>query len=531
MAVDEALRAYRAKRDFEKTAEPSGRAKVAAGAGLRFVVQKHAARRLHYDLRLELGGVFKSWAVTRGPSLDPKDKRLAVEVEDHPLDYGGFEGTIPQGEYGGGTVQLWDRGFWTPEGSTPPQAALDAGELKFTLQGERLRGGFVLVRMKGGREKRANWLLIKQRDEFARPDAGDELLALDRSVASGRSMAEIAGGRGRKPKILPKILMESADPDPPLRPRKTSRAPKGAAAVMGVAISSPGKILWPDGGDGEPVTKLDLARYFEEVGPWLLEHVRGRPCSLVRAPSGVGGKTFFQRHPLAGASPLFDRMRLEGEAKPFLALDRVEALAAAAQMAAIELHPGNGAPGEPETPGRLVFDLDPGEGVAFARIAAAARELRRRLEALGLSAFCKTTGGKGLHVVVPLAVGKRRKPTWEEAKAFAEALCRRMAGDAPALYVVNMAKARRKGRIFLDYLRNDRLATAVAPLSPRARPGACVSMPLRWEEVDDALDPRVFTLRAAPKLLAESGAWAGYADAARPLRDAISRLVRARTAA
>src|SRR6185312_7789760 len=194
------LQNYRAKRDFSRTAEPSGNGTVAPSARLRFVVQKHAARRLHYDLRLELGGVFKSWAVTRGPSLDPADKRLAVEVEDHPLEYGDFEGTIPQGQYGGGTVQIWDRGYWEPQVKGPPEQALARGELKLVMAGEKLRGGWVLVRLRDSRAgKRPSWLLIKHRDEFAR--AGDgALLEEDRSVASARTLEEIAAGRGRGPK-------------------------------------------------------------------------------------------------------------------------------------------------------------------------------------------------------------------------------------------------------------------------------------------------------------------------------------------
>ncbi len=182
-------------RDFTKTAEPSGRQKVASSRQLRFVVQKHAATRLHYDLRLELGGVFKSWAVTRGPSLNPQDKRLAVEVEDHPLDYGDFEGTIPKGQYGGGTVQLWDRGYWRPIGERSPEEQLDRGELKFELAGTRLNGSFVIVRMKNDRYggKRTNWLLIKHRDRFALDAAAmEQMMEEDRSVASARPMTAIA---------------------------------------------------------------------------------------------------------------------------------------------------------------------------------------------------------------------------------------------------------------------------------------------------------------------------------------------------
>jgi bifunctional non-homologous end joining protein LigD len=209
------LSSYQAKRDFSQTAEPRGDTEssddreLRDGNRLRFVIQKHDATRLHYDLRLESDGVFKSWAVARGPSLNPQDKRLAVEVEDHPLDYGDFEGTIPKGEYGGGTVQLWDRGYWAPEGMTV-EDGLASGDLKFTLDGERLHGSWVLVRMKrdwaGG--KRTNWLLIKHRDGFAREEDNEALMALDRSVASGRSMADIAAGKGRKPKPFMELAVK-----------------------------------------------------------------------------------------------------------------------------------------------------------------------------------------------------------------------------------------------------------------------------------------------------------------------------------
>src|SRR4051794_9843432 len=199
--VKKLLAKYRAKRDFSKTSEPSGETAVAPAPRLRFVIQKHAATRLHYDLRLELDGVFKSWAVTKGPSIDPHDRRLAVEVEDHPLDYGDFEGTIPKGQYGGGTVMLWDRGYWEPEGMSA-HAGLAKGDLKFRLDGNRLHGSWVLVRIKNDRTggKRTNWLWIKHRDEWARDGEGESVVAQDRSVASGRSMEEIAAGTGNAPK-------------------------------------------------------------------------------------------------------------------------------------------------------------------------------------------------------------------------------------------------------------------------------------------------------------------------------------------
>ena len=542
----------RRPKKWRNTAEPSGKARIRPAEYPRFIIQKHAATRLHYDLRLEHDGVFKSWAVTKGPSLNPADKRLAVEVEDHPLDYGDFEGTIPKGEYGGGTVMLWDRGFWAPEGRKDVGAALRKGDFKFTLAGEKLQGSFVLVRMKHDRlgGKRNNWLQIKHRDQFARED--DSVVEQEKSVASGRTMEQITADKGRGPKPFMAAGSKASDPGAiwHSKPAKKTRASaklqasmparkiavhaagktssRIGADVMGVAISKPDKELWPADKEHDALTKLDLAHYLEKVGPWMIEHLEGRPCSIIRAPDGINDQQFFQRHAMPGVSNLVELTTVEGDRKPYLQIDRVEGLIAMGQIAAVEFHPWNCEPHHPSLPGRLVFDLDPAPDVAFSSVIAAAKELRSRLETLGLATFCKTTGGKGLHVVTPLKVKKGSKLGWKAAKAFAQAVCTSMANDSPGLYLINMSKKQRTGRIFLDYLRNDRMSTAVAPLSPRARPGAPVSMPINWNQVREGLDPQRFTLKTVPAILARSKAWSDYCDAERPLEAAIGKLVTGR---
>jgi bifunctional non-homologous end joining protein LigD len=335
--------------------------------------------------------------------------------------------------------------------------------------------------------------------------------------------ASFKGLRSDKPalEVGPEVPLESKTMGGPISPARVNskgRSTNEPSTICGVKLSHPEKLLWSEG-----YAKRDLALYLEAVGPWMIEHLKGRPCSIIRAPDGIENEHFFQRHAMPGMSKLVSLVNVSGDRKPYIQIDTIEGLIACAQIAAVEFHPWNNSPGEPNRPGRFVFDLDPAPDVPFTSVIDAALELRARLKKLGLVAFCKTTGGKGLHVVTPFVPGAIE---WPQAKMFAQTVCAQMAADSPEKYLINMAKAKRTGRIFLDYLRNDRMSTAVAPLSPRARAGATVSMPLDWKAIKKGLDPRSYTIATVPKLLHRLDPWRGYDGAARPLPDAIQKLLK-----
>jgi bifunctional non-homologous end joining protein LigD len=494
------LAAYRAKRDFTKTAEPAGKASRRRGAS--FVVQKHDASRLHYDLRLELDGVLKSWAVAKGPSLVKGEKRLAVRVEDHPLEYGDFEGTIPEGQYGGGTVLLWDRGTWEPEGDA--HEALEKGRLSFRLNGEKLKGTWHLVRMaKRPRERQESWLLIKAEDPFARSD--DEPDILDEaplSVKSGRSMEEIAPAKAAKRPLKPKA--------PSMKPEKTKTEKTASSSkrstsgretadivdVAGVSLTHPDRVLWEDQG----VTKRELAEFYAGIGEWLLPHLANRPLTLIRCPGGSQKKCFVQRHSWAGMSDFIHRTTIPDNSgtQEALTVSDIQGVTALVQSGVLEMHVWGSTLSDLERPDRLIFDFDPGEGVAWPRVIEGALAVRERLKALGLESFVKTTGGKGLHVVVPV----KPKAAWPDALTFTRELAEAMAADEPDRYTTTSVKQEREGRIFIDYLRNNREASAVAPYSTRSRPGAPVATPVAWEELTSDLRPNGFTVENVGKRLA-----------------------------
>jgi bifunctional non-homologous end joining protein LigD len=809
-----ALDAYTAKRDFSRTPEPPPKTAIKSVGKSKhvperhaFVVQRHAARRLHYDLRLELDGTLKSWAVTRGPTLTAGEKRLAVRTEDHPLEYLKFEGNIPKGEYGGGTMIVWDRGTWTPE--FDPQFGLTKGHLAFTLDGKRLKGKWHLVRIrpKPG-EKTEPWLLFKSEDEFARK-AGDPEITDEEatSTLSGRTSEEIAAKgsvrldhaarskekrarkaplpdigkiRGARKKLLPtfiepslaspcarppsgpkwiheikhdgyriqarldggkvklltrknldwterfatiaqavealrvgaalldgEIVVEEANglstfnglqadlstgrqdrmryhvfdllycdgydltPAPlvdrksllkqvlaelpagspvrfsehletdgptmfehagrlglegiiskrrdlPYRPGRTEdwlkskcvsrqeflilgyipstvaagmvgalllgyrqngklvyagrvgtgwstaearslkeqlekiaaakptfanalpagadkgarwaepqlvadiqfrgwsadgilrqssfkgiredksadevvleekpklekpQPGKAAAGIAGVTLTHPDRLLWDEG-----VSKQALAEFYAEIADWILPHVAGRVLSVVRAPSGAQAKSFYAKHRWAGLNHV--REIDVGEKEPMIAIDDLAGLISLVQGGVVEIHPWGSPADDLDRPDRLIFDLDPGEDVSWSEVIAAARAMRAELEARGLESFVKTSGGKGLHVVAPIAP----RVDWDTAKAFTQGVAEAMSRAHPERYVANMSKRARRGRIFIDWVRNGRGATAVAAYSTRARLQAPVSTPLAWDELSEGLRSDHFTL-------------------------------------
>jgi bifunctional non-homologous end joining protein LigD len=827
------IETYNKKRDFSKTKEPRGR--KLKGKGDSFVVQKHDASRLHWDFRLELDGVLKSWAVPKGPSLDPDEKRLAMRTEDHPLDYGGFEGTIPKGEYGGGTVMLWDRGRWIPEPSKDPKKTIEEGHLHFTLEGERMKGEWVMFRLKPRPgEKAEPWMLKKVTDDFAEPDDGDALVDnCVTSVTTGRTMAEIAagedvwrsnrggqkGGRGKrkaskapppfeepqlatlvdevpagsgwiheykydgyrlligvgegvatawtrkgldwsdkfkalvkaaarlpagclidgeavavddkgKPSFqllqatlkdqrganlvfyafdllvdrgedirkLPNIerkerlaavlrgvpapilygdhvigrgeemfrevckmggegivskkasaaysgtrtrnwlkikciqrqefvivgwsesdrrlgfrslllaakegrkltytgkvgtgfnakliqeLMERMEPlavdkapvevpradrkgahwiapklvaeinfseftedgilrhpsfvalreDKPASEvvveepqklkttekkssRKAKKATDATAEDFGIEISSPERVIFPE----LKLTKKDLADYYATIEPLIMVDAADRPMTLIRFPSGRTGESFFQKHDKGTFGPHVKQIPIEekdGHTEDYLYFEDIRGLLACVQMGTIEFHGWGSKVDKVECPDRLVFDLDPDVGLDFGNVKEAALLLRELLKGLGLESWPLLSGGKGLHVVVPLDASE----DWSTVKSFAERFSRAISEAEPKMFTANIRKEQRKGRIFLDWLRNQRGATAVMPYSARGREGAPVSAPIAWEELDKYDSGHHFGIRDADELLERAGSklLAGWGKAKQALPDA-----------
>ncbi|HTJ47410.1 MAG TPA: non-homologous end-joining DNA ligase [Kofleriaceae bacterium] len=500
------LKTYRAKRKFDVTSEPSGDRTKHVTSGNSYVIQKHDARRLHYDFRLELDGVLLSWAVPKGPSLQPGARRLAARTEDHPLDYRDFEGIIPKGEYGGGTVVVWDRGTWEPEGDA--REMMKRGRLTFTLHGEKLHGRWHLVRTRSDKD----WLLFKSKDDAARTGGEEIVDERPESVITGRTVDEVARdadavwhsnrAEKRKPPDLNTLV---------------------AQLPTDIKLTNLDKILWPD----DHITKGQLLAYVAVTAEHALPFCANRPLTLVRCPDGVKKECWYQKHAGKGTPKSVRRVMIEeesGEAYEYMYVDDQQGLLAVAQLGALELHVWGSHVKTYEKPVLMVFDLDPDVGLAWDRVVEGAHALRARLDELGLESWVKTTGGKGLHVCVPIAP----KLTWDELKDFSRGVAESIERAAPKAYTTNMAKARRVGRIFIDYLRNGRGATFIAPYSPRRRPGAAVSTPITWKELSAGIDPSSFTIATVPARLGAQRAdpWKDLLASKQPVTAAARRNVR-----
>lgn len=459
---------YRRKRNFRATPEPAGaRPKKARGAP-RFVVQKHRASHLHYDFRLEAAGVLKSWAVPKGPSLDPDDKRLAMRVEDHPLEYYDFEGVIPEGNYGAGSVIVWDWGTYRLAEGDDEARQIESGKIKFVMRGKKLNGLFTLVKMRGKNAENNAWLLVKDRDEGAQ--AGWSADEHDASVKSGRTLDEVA----RNPRSRKWI---SSGPD--ATRRALQRTPSPARVEAG--FTNLDKKLWPKDG----YTKGDLIRYYVAVSRWLLPYLKDRPLTLERYPDGIDAESFFEKNAPQGTPPWVRTVALPSEGKRstihYIVCNDVQTLAYLANLAAITLHAWLSRVGSLDSPDYLLFDLDPWKGCTLGTLARVALGVRTVLTGVGMEPAVKTSGGTGLHVMVRLAPAY----DYEQVKMFGELVARRVAAElGKAVTLERMTGQRRAGAVYIDYVQMGKGKTIVFPFVVRPRRNAPVSMPLAWSEVE-----------------------------------------------
>jgi bifunctional non-homologous end joining protein LigD len=513
------LTTYRNKRDFTRTREPAG-ATVSVGSlptGNRFVVQRHRARRLHYDFRLEMGGVLASWAVPKGPTLDPSVRRAAFHVEDHPLEYYDFEGVIPSGEYGGGDVIVWDVGTWDHYYQREDRDAVDAvarGELHMELDGQKLKGKFVLIRTSVDDAGKESWLLLHKKDEFGTKgwDAEDH----PRSVLSGRTNDEVKADPDR----LWRSDLPASEAAIPLRPpvfAPVSRAELRALDRLGssgrwevfgreLRVTNLDKVLFPPRSREKPVTKRDLVRYAAQIGPTLVPYLTRRALNMHRYPNGVGSAGFWHKE-LPNHAPSWLSRWDNPDADPdetqtYVVVDEPAAVVWAANFGALEWHAWTSRVEDPQLPTYALFDIDPGETTTWSEVLALARLHRTAFEHLGVSAFPKLTGRRGLQIWVPIATG----PSFDDTREWVERVSRTVGAVLPDAVSWKWQVRERGGLARLDYTQNAINKTLVAPYSPRATAGASVSAPIEWDELDDPrLRPDRYTVRSILKRLDERG--------------------------
>lgn len=509
---EEPLGTYRRKRDFSSTKEPAGAAVGSeSGAGRRFVVQRHRARRLHYDLRLEVDGVLVSWAVPKGPTLDPASRHLAVHVEDHPIEYIDFEGTIPAGEYGGGDVIVWDSGTWELAKGDDASAAIAAGDLHFSLTGQKLRGRFVLVRREAAGAKE-QWLLLHKRDEHAVDGWDPE--GLPRSVKSGRTNDEVASApdaswRSDRPAAEAEVILRVRGPTVEELAALDELGGKGGTwEVQGreLRLTNLDKVLFPARPGEPPTTKRDLIRYHASIAPAMLPYLADRPLNLHRYPNGVDKPGFWHKELPAHAPDWLDRWSNEeadpGETECYVVADSVAALAWLANFGAVELHPWTSTRQDVHRPSWAFIDLDPGEATSLDDLLLLARLHRTALSHLGVQAMPKVTGKRGIQIWIPVAP----RYTFEETRRWVEGLSRAIGRTVPELVSWSWQKSERGGLARLDYTQNAINKTLVAPFSVRPAPGAPVSVPITWDELNDPdLQPDRWTMRTVAERLTAAG--------------------------
>ncbi|MFS0704153.1 DNA polymerase ligase N-terminal domain-containing protein [Cellulomonas sp. 179-A 9B4 NHS] len=510
------LETYRSMRRFDRTPEPAGAApEPAPGAARRFVVQRHRARRLHYDVRFEIDGVLVSWAVPRGPTLDPDVRRMAVHVEDHPLEYEDFEGVIPAGEYGGGDVIVWDRGTWEPYKGDDPAADVARGELHAELHGTRLTGKFLLVRTGGpGDGGTEQWLMMHKHDEHAVSgwDAEDH----PTSVVSGRTNDEVKADPDRLWRSDLPAAEASVELHPPVPPGPTDDElaaldairRDGTWDVLGrsLRVTNLDKVLFPGRDGEEPVTKRELVRYAARIAPVVLPYLRGRPLNMHRYPGGAATKGFWHKQLPDHAPDWVPRWHNpeadDGETTTYLVVDEPAALVWAANFGALEWHAWTSLAAEPHRPTYALVDLDPGTSTSWEDVLLLARLHRDAFAHLGVTAQPKLTGRRGIQIWVPIAVG----PSFDETRAWVETLSRTVGAVVPELVSWRWEVRERGGQARLDYTQNAINKTLVAPYSPRAAAGAPVSAPITWDELDAPwLRPDAFTVRTVLDRIAERG--------------------------
>lgn len=482
---------YNKKRNFKDTPEPEGQNGIENL--FRFVVQRHDATRLHYDFRLELDGVLKSWAVPKGPSMNPEDKRLAVEVEDHPVNYIDFFGIIPDGNYGAGTVDVWDHGVFFPVNEDlekiPEKEALKAlkkGELKIFLKGKNLEGGFVLVRLKN---EEKNWLLIKHKDEFSQESKYD--------IEKIKSLEPFDSKKAKSEKKKKEV--KKSEPEEEEHIANVKKATKTKSKVE---ITHPEKIYWPD----EKITKGELIEYYESVSKYIVPYLKGRPLSLKRNPNGINGQAFFQKDAGDTAPDWVTTAEIHSESNDkmidYLVCNDKKSLLYIANLGCIEMNPWNSTVEQLDNPDYIVIDIDPSDKNTFDDVVDVALATKEVLDQAGIEGFCKTSGSSGLHVYVPF----NKKHSYDEAKEFAHIIAIMVNEKLPDITTLERSLSKRKkNQIYVDYLQNRIGQTLASAYSVRPKPGATVSTPLEWNEVKHGLDFHDFTIKNTLERIRKKG--------------------------